>query len=153
MLKLLMEGNQEIVDYILSNIAVGDFDDARVRQVAEIVLERRQHGNYAGVETLVHLVDDPVLKDLITTISLSKYELSHGWQTAEKEIVEGDPWQIARDAIIFTKRRALQKDLEENQRRLKEANEQGAESMPFLQRHQEILRQIRGLDSAAAQKS
>lgn len=151
-LKILMEGDEEILRYITSNIALPDLSNALVQEIANLVLQHRQAGTYNGVESFVHLVDSPVLKELITSISFSKYELSRGWQTAEKEVTEGDPWQIAKDAILIIKRRAIRRDLEENQRNLHEANEQGVDSKPFLLRHQELLRQVKELDAVAAQK-
>ena len=151
-LKILMEGDEDIVQYVTSNVGIQDLSNPQVRQITSMVLERRQSGSYNGVESLIHLVEDRVLKDLITSISFTKHELSRGWQTTEKEVVEGDPWQIAKDAIILIKRRAVRKELEENQRKLQEATRTGADSMPFLLKHQELLKQIRELEAIAAQK-
>ena len=151
-LKILMEGDEDIVQYVTSNVGIQDLSNPQVRQITSMVLERRQSGSYNGVESLIHLVEDRVLKDLITSISFTKHELSRGWQTTEKEVVEGDPWRIAKDAIILIKRRAVRKELEENQRKLQEATRTGADSMPFLLKHQELLKQIRELEAIAAQK-
>jgi hypothetical protein len=151
-LKILMEGDEEITGYITSNIIISDFSNPQVQKVANLVLHHRQTNSYNGVESLIHLVDDPVLKELITGISFSKYELSKGWQTPEKEVFEGDPWQIAKDAILIIKRRAIRNELEENQKSLKDANQKGADSRPFLLRHNELLRQIKELEAVAAQK-
>jgi DNA primase len=152
LLKVLMEGDEEITGYVTSNISVTDFTDPRVREIADLILQHRLTNSYDGVESLLQLVEDPSLKDLITGISSSKYELSKGWQTTEKEVTEGDPWLIAKDAILIIKHRAIQKELEENQKNLNEANQQGVDSKPFLQRHQELLRQRKELEAAAAQK-
>lgn len=152
-LKLLIEGGNDIVEHITSNIEVTDLSDSRIQTMATLVLQHRQSGNYSGVESFIHLVDDPALKDLVTTVSFTKYELSRGWQTPEKEVSEGDPWQIAKDAILIIKRRLVRKELEENQKQLKEANLNGSSSKPYLVRHQELLQQMKGLDIAAAQKT
>ncbi len=151
-LKILMEGDEEIIGYISSNITLSDLSSLQVQEIAQLVLQHRQAGTYNGVESLVHLVDNPDLKELMTSISFSKYELSRGWQTAEKEVIEGDPWQIAKDVILMIKRRAIRRDLEENQKELHDANQRGADSRPFLLRHQELLRKIKELDAVAAQK-
>ncbi|HEY6952544.1 MAG TPA: DNA primase [Bacteroidota bacterium] len=152
-LKLLMEGGNEIVEYIVSNVPVNELSDKRIQAVASLVLEHRQSGTFNGVESFIHLVDDPVLKDLVATASFTKYELSKGWQTSEKEVSEGDPWQIAKDAILIVKRRMIRKELEENQKRIKDAHLNGGDSRPFLVRHQELLQQLKGLEISAAQKS
>jgi DNA primase len=151
-LKLLMEGQNEVFEYIISNVSVSDLSDDRIRAIAALVLEHRHSGSYNGIDSFVHQIDDPALKELITEISFNQYELSKGWQTAEREVTEGDPWQIARDAIVFVKRRAIRNELEVNQKRLREANDSGLDSKPFLLRHQELLHQIKELDAVAAQK-
>ena len=153
LLKILMEGDGEIIGYVTSNVAIADLSNPLVQQIADFVLQHRQSNSYHGVESLIHIVDDPLLKDLITAISFSKYELSKGWQTPEKEVFEGDPWQIAKDAILIIKRRSVRRELEENQRNLKEANQRGVDGKPFLVRHHELLKQIKELETIAAQKT
>lgn len=153
LLKILMEGDVEIAAYITSNISVTDFSNQQAQEIANLVLQHRQSNSYNGVESLIHLVDDPHLKELITDISFSKYELSKGWQTSEKEVLEGDPWQIAKDSILVIKRHAIRRELEENQKLLKEASQKGVDGKPFLLRHHELLRQIKELEAVAAQKS
>ncbi len=152
LLKILMEGDSEIVEYVTANLGVEDFPNPLVREIVQRVLELRQAGSYAGAESFVHLVDRPELKELITSVSFNKYELSKGWQTAEKEVTEGDPWRIARDAIVLMKRRVVRKELEENQKRLHEAGERGLEGKSLLVRHQELLRQLKELDAIATQR-
>jgi len=152
LLKILMEGDDEITAYITSNIKIPDLDSGYVREIADLVIQRRETNSYNGVESLIHFVDSPVLKELITSISFSKYELSKGWQTQEKEITEGDPWQIAKDAILIIKRRAIQKELEENQKSLDETKQKGGDSKPFLLKHHELLKQRKELEALAAQK-
>ena len=152
LLKLLMEAETDVVEYILANVAIPDFSDSRVRDIASLVLSHRNAGTYTGVDGLIDLIEDRVLKDLIVSISFNRYELSHGWDTAEREVHEGDPWQIAKDAILFVKRQAIHTELEENQKRIRQASQQGEDSRPFLLKHQELLQQMKILDAAAAQK-
>lgn len=151
-LKILLEGDHEITEYVLSNIGISDLTNPQVRDVASLVMEYRQAGAYNGPEALVHMVERPALKELITGVSFNKYDLSRGWQTTEKEVTEGDPWQIAKDAILLVKRRIVRRELEENQKMLHEAIRNGADSKPFLVRHQELLQQLKELDAVASQK-
>jgi DNA primase len=152
LLRLMLEGGKEIVEYITSNLATSDYADPRVRAIIAVVIDHRQKGVYTGVEGLVDIVEDPVLKDLIMAVSFDRYELSRGWESMEREVHEGDPWQIAKDSILRIKRRALQNELEENQKRLKQASQLGEDSKPYLVRHQELLQMIKGLEAAAAQR-
>ncbi|HTP14044.1 MAG TPA: DNA primase [Bacteroidota bacterium] len=152
LIRLMIEGNEEIVQYITSNLDVSDYADARARAIVGIIVERRHAGTYTGAQGLVQDVADPVLKDIIMAVSFDRYELSRGWESPERDIHEGDPWQIAKDAILRIKRRALALELEENQRRLKLASQQGEDSKPYLLRHQELLHLKKELEAAAAQK-
>jgi hypothetical protein len=63
------------------------------------------------------------------------------------EIDEPDPHEIARKAIVALKRRVLQKEVERNQRDLKEASQRGQEVMPFVLRHKELLNQLRSIEA------
>ncbi|MGH2567839.1 MAG: hypothetical protein ACRDGA_05825, partial [Bacteroidota bacterium] len=93
-------------------------------------------------------LEDVELKSLITDLALSKYELSKGWAAMEVEIEEPDPWKIARDAIVAIKRQAAQREIEQNQRRLKDASQRGQETSLYVQRHQELLNQLKVMETA-----
>ncbi len=149
LLKLLIEGEEDMVEYITSNIAMSDFSNSGAREIAGLVLTHRQAGTYSGAEGLIQHVDEPVLRDIIMAISFERYELSRGWESPEHEVHEGDPWKIAKDSILLVKRRTVRRELEENQKRLKQASQQGEDSRPYLQRHQELLREMKTLDAAA----
>jgi DNA primase len=150
LLKLLMEGEPELVDYIMANLALTDLSDTRVREAARLISEHRNDEHAHGMQGFVHLVEDEAIKELITDISLSKYELSKGWQTPEKEVAEGDPGIIARDALVRIKRRAIQREMDQNQKELREASQKGLDGMPFLRRQQELLQHLKVLDSSVA---
>jgi DNA primase len=150
LLKLLMEGDDEILQYITSNISLNELSDVRVRSAAELVLQNRRDGTYHGVESIMHLLTDREVKEIITDISLSRYELSKGWQSAEREVLEGEPKTIAKDALVIVKRHAIHAEMERNQKALREAGQRGEDGLPFLKRQQELLQQMKSLESSAA---
>ncbi|MBI3004629.1 MAG: DNA primase [Ignavibacteriales bacterium] len=138
LVKLLLEGQSEIIDFISKNVTIEQFADERARKLTEYLFSHWRELGEINAVSLLNEMDDQELKAIITDISLSKYELSKGW--VNKEIDEPDPKQIARDALALLKKRAIQKQIEENQRMLKEATQRGSDKMPFVVRHQELMK-------------
>ena len=60
---------------------------------------------------------------------------------------------IARDAIAAIKKKQLQRQVEENQRALKDASQRGLNAQPFVLKHQELMKQILEIDSGALFKT
>ncbi|MBI4428465.1 MAG: DNA primase [Ignavibacteriales bacterium] len=146
LLKLLLEGQPDIVDLIFKNLTVEQFADQRAKRLAELLQSRWRDLGEINAVSVLNETDDTDLKGMITDISLSKYELSKGW--VDKEIDEPDARQIAADALALLRKRALQKAIEENQRMLKEAAQRGSDKMPFVVRHQELMRQMKESEKA-----
>jgi hypothetical protein len=92
-------------------------------------------------------MQDPEMKGLISDAMVSKYELSRGWLDMEKEIDEPNPWKIARDSIIAIQKKNVLKEMEQNERSLKEIMQQRGDTMPYMQRHEELKKVQRELNS------
>jgi DNA primase len=146
-LKLLLEGSSDLVGYVTSFVSAEELLDPRVRKAVEFVLHRLEGTGTASPATIINELDDPDLKGLISDLAVSKYELSKGWAEMEVEIEEPDPWKIARDSIVAIKRQATNRGIEQNQRRLKEASLQGQDTGPLVRRHQELLNQLKQIES------
>jgi DNA primase len=146
LLKLILEGNPDVIRYILSHISLLQCSDERVRNLAQLVLDIFDDQGIVEASILVNEVQEPELKNLITDLVLSRYELSRGWQDMEKEIDEPDPMMIARDAVITLRRKAVQKEMEENQLALKEAGALHSDTTPYLVKQQELLQAMKQLD-------
>jgi len=145
-LKLILDGNTDVIRYILSHISLLQFTDERMKRLAQYILDVYDERGIIDAPAIISDLTEPDLKDLMSDLVLSRYELSHGWQDMEKEIDEPDPMMIARDAVITIRRKAIQKDMEENQKALKEASMQRMDATPFLLRQQELLQMLKQLD-------
>jgi len=144
-LKLLLEGESDIVEFIGNTISQQDISDPRAHRLIEYLLAHWHDVGAIDAGAILNELSDPELKALVTDIALSRYELSKGW--SEKEIDEPDSWRIAKDALALLKRKAIQRQIEENQQKLKEASQTGADKMPFIVKHQELLKQMKDLES------
>ena len=149
--KLLLEGQHDIVDFIFKNVTVDQFTEQRARKLTEFLQSNWRELGEIDAVAILNEMEDQELKGMITDISLSRYELSKGW--VDKEIDEPDSWQIAKDAITLLRKRAIQKQIEENQRMLKEAAQRGSDKMPFVVRHQELMNLMKEMESSEVSKS
>ena len=146
-LKLILEGNPDVIRFVLSNISVLQLSDDRARRLAQLVLDLYDERGTIDAPSIVNSVQDPELKNLIADLVLSRYELSPKWQEMEKEIDVPDPMVIAKDAVIAVRRKAIQKEMEENQHALKEAGSRSEDATPYLHRQQELLRLKKEIES------
>lgn len=145
--KLLLEGNPEIIRFLLSNISLLQMNDERARKLAQSILDLFDERGIIDATLVINEVADPELKSIISDLALSRYELSPGWQAMEKEIDEPDPMVIARDAIAALRRKAIHKEMEENQRALKEASLLHNDATPYLRKQQELLSMLKNLET------
>jgi DNA primase len=152
-LKLALEDEREIIGYVLGEVALTDFSDVRVRGVLEKILEYFETGREFHVTSFVDNLADAELKRLVTDITMSRYELSRGWEEMEIEIDEPDPTAIARAAVGRMKRWKIQLEIEENQRQLRDAAQRGGDAMPFVARHQELLGRLKEIEQLLSNPS
>ncbi len=146
-LKLILEGNPDIIRFILSNISILQLSDERVKRLAQFVLDFYDDKGTIEAANIVNEIQELELKNLITDIALSRYELSRKWQEMEKEIDKPDPLQIAKDAIITIRRKAIQKEMELNQRELKNASMMHEDTKPYLMKQQELMLLMKQLEA------
>ena len=146
-LKVLLEGDKDIARFIFSNIAVSQLTNSRAKKLVQLMLDTLDEKGIVDSSSLLNEVQDEGLKGLMTDLAMSKYELSKGWKEMEKEIDEPESWQIAKDAVINLKRHAIHKEMELNQKALKEASVRGADGMPFVRRQQELLKQMKEVEN------
>ncbi len=146
-LKLMLEGPPEVVQLLASHISTDELENPNVQTLVSTILGLMNESGPVNLSAYVESLTDPELKSIVTDLALSRYELSRGWSAMNVEIDEPDPREIARKAIVAVKRRVIQKEVERNQRELKEASQRGQEVKPFVLRHKELLNQLRSIEA------
>jgi DNA primase len=144
-LKLILEGDSEVIRYLLSNISLVQFSDERMRRLAQFVLDLYDERGTIDATAIINEVQESEFKNLISDLVLSHYELSRGWQEMEKEIDEAEPMRIAKDAVVAIHRKSIQREREENLQLLEKAKMQGLEVKSYQQRAielNELLKQL-----------
>jgi hypothetical protein len=137
-LKLILEGDSEVIRYLLTNISLVQFSDERMRRLAQFVLDLYDDRGTIDATAIINEVQESESKNLISDLVLSHYELSPGWQEMEKEIDEADPMRIAKDAVVTIHRKNIQREREENLQLLEKAKMQGLEVKSYQQRAIEL---------------
>ena len=145
-LKLILEGNPDVIRFVLSNISLLQLSDDRTRRLAQLVLDLYDDRGTIDATSIVSEVQEPELKNLITDLMLSRYELSPQWQEMEKEIDVPDPMMIAKDAVIAVRRKTIQKERENNKRLQDEAKNQGQDVKPYQHREMELYEMLKQLE-------
>ena len=148
LLKLLIEGQPNVVQFILGNISLADLSDVRVRTVAELVINMLEETGTVDSVALVSGLPDKSLKGLVSDLVMDRYELSPRWQQMEKEIDEAEPVGVARDAVRIIRRKAIRSAMEENQHHMRDAAQAGEDTMPLMQRQLDLLRMLKELEDS-----
>lgn len=146
-LKLLLENRPELIQFIFSHVTLSDFEDEQARKLAERILAHLDEAGTTEASELLGEIEDPGLKSLLTDIAVSKYELSKQWELMEVRIEDADPWDIARGSIASMKKSSLRRQIEANQRMLRETSQRGGDAIPFVQKHQELIRLLKEVES------
>ena len=144
-LKLILEGDTEVIRYLLSNISLIQLSDERMRKLAQFVLDLYDERGTIDATAIVNELQESDLKNLISDLVLSHYELSRGWQEMEREIDEAEPMRIAKDAVVTIQRKIIQKEREENLQLLEKAQMQGLDVKSYQKRAielNELLKQL-----------
>ncbi len=152
-LKLLLENRTDLVSFIFSHVTLSDLTHDSARRLAELILTHFDERGGAEISDVLESLEDPSLKGLVTDVAVSRYELSKGWQELEVEVEEADPFEIARGAISALRKTKLQKEIEANQKLLKKASLAGEDTLPFIHRHQELIRMLKEVESPDYLKS
>jgi DNA primase len=137
-LKLILEGNSDVIRYILSNVSLNQLTDERMRNLAQFILDLYDERGTIDATAIINEVQESEFKNLISDLVLSHYELSRGWQAMEKEIGEAEPMRIAKDAVVTIHRKSIQREREENLKLLENAKMQGLEVKSYQKRAIEL---------------
>jgi hypothetical protein len=142
----MLEGGTEVINLVSRYLQAADFTHPLSKNLVEMLLRRVEGGTSIDPAVLVNEIEDDTQRRFIAQVMFSKYNLSKGWDEAGIQIEKADPSKIALDAIMLIRHRSLEKTVEDNQRLLRDASQNGEDVMPFLKRHQQLLADIKELE-------
>ena len=144
--KLLLENQEQMMGFVFSHMAISDLTDPQIRKIVEFLLSRFDERGPGQVNEIIDEIGEPALKSLVTDIVMSRYEVSKRWEL-EGPGGEPDSKRIARDVLLALRKRTLQRQIEENQKALKEAGQRSEDPQPYVQRHLDLIKQLLAVDS------
>jgi len=142
----MLDGGEEVVTLISKHLRVTDFAHPQSRKLVETLLRHLDNKQPIDPAVLLNEVEEQTQSRFIANLVFSKYHLSKGWDESRIQVEQADPRKIAKDAITIIRKRALERTIEENQRLLKSASQRGENVLPILERHQQLLAEIKELE-------
>jgi DNA primase len=146
----MLDGGNALTESIFHHISVEDFTHPRSRTIASLLKHHTDHGTRIDPSELVNEVDDPFLKQFISELIFSKYHIGSDSERGGVDTAQGDPGKIASDSLRVMRRNALSRMMKENQRVMKEAIRRGENTIPFLERNNQLVAELKQLESQSA---
>jgi|WetSurMetagenome_2_1015567.scaffolds.fasta_scaffold21332_3 DNA primase len=145
-LKLILEGDSEVIRYIFSNISLNQLTDERLRNLAQVVLDLYDEQGTIDIQTLVNEIEDEEMRNLVTELMFSPDELRSDWEKMEKEIYRPEPMIIAQGAVLQIQKKSIKRAKEENSLAMKEAEIQHLDTSIIRQRQYELSQLLNNLE-------
>jgi DNA primase len=145
-LKLILDGNSDIIQYVFSNISLSQFTDERMKKLAQFVLDWYDERGTIDVPALVSEMEDIEMRNAVAELVFNPDELRSDWEKMEREIDKPEPIRIAKDAIIAFRRKAIHQEREENKRLQEEAKKENLDVKPYQHREMELYRMLKQLE-------
>ena len=146
-LRLILEGNSDVIRYILSNISMNQLTNERMKNLAQFVLDLYDERGTIDTQALVSEMEDEKMRNLATELVFNPEGLRSDWKKMEKEIHRPEPMTIARDAINTIRRKQIEKERESNKQLQNEAQKKGIDPRPYQLREMELYEMLKQLNA------
>ncbi len=144
LLKLMLEYGGTMVKTVLSQVPPDTFGGGIVSRLVQAMTDRTDEGIEWDAGSLVNDADDE-MKNFIADLIFTKYEISKGWTTLNAEPEKVNPMEIAEHCFALLRRQEIDRNIEANQKAMKEASARGEHLQQFLERHQLLLEEKKEL--------
>ncbi|HTX20223.1 MAG TPA: DNA primase [Bacteroidota bacterium] len=146
LISIALDDPREMVPFIFSHVQPEQFLHPKAAELVRLIIDEFDEMGDVDVKALLPKASNEEMRKLISDLSFSRYQLGTRWEQVGSRPSETQRWDIAAGAIKRMKKRALEIELAENQRLMKNASLDGNDTMKFLERHQEIFKSLRELE-------
>jgi len=146
LLYAMIEGGSDIVRYVFNEIGLEDFLHPDARALATRLLAMFEEGTEVSAATVIGSVEEPALQRYVAEIVFDKYQLSTRWQANGVVLDKTDALRMAQDALKVRKKGTIEQLMLENQQGLKEASRKGEDVVGFLERHRQLLDELKEME-------
>lgn len=147
LIHVMLEGGSEVVKLFAATILPDDLSHPDIRKLYDLLIQNYEEGISLDPSALIDAVEDPKQRKILAEVVFSKYQLSRGWTESGIEIERADPIKIATDVFNLLKRRMVERMIEENQQKLKEASKRGDNIIPYMEQHRQLLQKKKEIES------
>ncbi|MDD8017776.1 MAG: DNA primase [Bacteroidota bacterium] len=148
----LFEDPKEIIPFVFRDVVPADFSHPVSRKIASAILEFYDEHGTLEVNQLLARIEDEKEKTIMANIAFNRYQLSERWDSIGGRTSETRLYEIALGGIKSLKRKRLEQELNDNRVQMKNASLNGADTMSFLKRQQEILTKLKEVDGLKLMK-
>ena len=148
LLSVALEEPQQMIPFIFSYVRSEDFSHPLTREVARLLIDEFDEKGTVELSTVISRASNDAARKLLTDLSFTRYELGSRWEQIGARPSETRMLERAEGGVKRLKKSALERELAENQRQMKDASLNGQETMRFLQRQQEIFKSLKEIDKA-----
>lgn len=142
-IKLLFEGEEEILDIIFDYISPEEFNNMQYRKLASIVLENYKKDIIVPAQ-IIEKIEDDALRELIMELTLKQEVISskHGEEIISKEATQRALIQQAKDVVKKFKILQINKQISENNEKLSDSDSD-EEILKILNENKELKSEIK----------
>ncbi len=149
LLKAMLEEGRSMIRLIMGHMSVEEFTEGPARDLAVLLVEMFKRGK-VRIEEITGGEAGEALQALATDLLTDRYELSKNWARITGTSIPGhmdDPEALATSAIVLLKRDRLSGLMKQAQQDLYNADREGTDPNPILERMASLQRQRRELET------
>jgi len=148
----VFEDPKEIIPFVFRDIGPGDFSHPISQKIASAILDFYDEHGMVEVNQLLNRIEGEKEKAIVANIAFNRYQLSERWNSIGGRISDTRLYEIALGSIKSLKKKKLEQELHENRQQMKNASLNGADTIPYLKRQQDILQKLKDVEGLKLMK-
>ena len=142
LLKVMIEQGNPMVLHVHEHLSSESFTHPAGRSLAVLLEKLAREGTIGWTpETLMNEVEGDEEKNLIASLVFNKYDISKGWREMGSEPEEPDPKAIADRCLSLLHSAELDRLIEENEQKRKDASTRGDPTREYVEKHQFLMKE------------
>jgi len=148
LLVVAFEEPMQMIPFIFSYVHTDEFSHPQTKEVAQILVDEFDSSGKVDIHQILQSASSDALRKLIAELSFTPYQLGSRWEKVGARLSDTRTLERAEGAIKRLKKKVLERELAENQQRMKDASLNGEDTVKFLKRHQEIFTSLKEIENA-----
>jgi DNA primase len=146
LIAVALEEPGTMIPFIFTYVHPSELSHPETAEVARLLVEEFDTKGNVDHNTLLSKASSDAVRELIADVTFTRYQLGSRWDDVGAKASDERIWEQASGVIRRLKKKVLERERDENQRQLKDATLNGINTMPLLQRHEEIIQKLKELE-------